>query len=83
MVLLPIFAREMLDARARRADFEIQLSGAPHARIIPLNDELRSAPIEYRRQVQSFAGTCVVSTERSLATSPQTIVNPFSAASFD
>lgn len=29
MVLLPIFAREMLDARARRADFEIQLSGAP------------------------------------------------------
>jgi integrase/recombinase XerD len=46
-------------------------------RIIPLNDELRSALIEYRRQVLSFAGPFVISTERSLATSPQMIINLF------
>jgi len=46
-------------------------------RIIPLNEELRSALIEYRQQVLSFAGPFVISTERSLATSPQMIVNLF------
>jgi integrase len=46
-------------------------------RIIPLNEELRSALIEYRQQVVSFAGPFVISTERSLATSPQMIVNLF------
>jgi integrase len=46
-------------------------------RIIPLNEELRSALIEYRRQVVSFAGPFVIGTERSLATSPQMIVNLF------
>jgi integrase len=46
-------------------------------RIIPINDELRSALIEYRKQVLSFAGPFVISTERSLATSPQMIVNLF------
>jgi len=29
MVLLPIFAKEMFDARVRRNDFEMELSGAP------------------------------------------------------
>jgi integrase/recombinase XerD len=46
-------------------------------RMIPINDELRSALIEYRRQVQPFAGPHVISTERSLSTSPQAIVNMF------
>jgi integrase/recombinase XerD len=46
-------------------------------RVIPLNEELRSALIEYRKLVTSFAGPSVVSTERSLATSPQMIVNLF------
>jgi integrase len=46
-------------------------------RVIPLNEELRSALIEYRRQVQAFAGPFVIGTERSLATSPQMIVNLF------
>lgn len=46
-------------------------------RVIPLNEELRSALIEYRQQVLSFAGPFVIGTERSLATSPQMIVNLF------
>jgi integrase/recombinase XerD len=46
-------------------------------RVIPLNDELRSALIEYRQEAASFAGQFVISTERSLATSPQMIVNLF------
>jgi integrase/recombinase XerD len=46
-------------------------------RMIPLNDEVRDALIEYRNEVTSFAGPCVISTERSLATSPQAIVNMF------
>jgi integrase/recombinase XerD len=46
-------------------------------RVIPINDELRSALIEHRKQVLSFAGPFVISTERSLATSPQMIVNLF------
>jgi hypothetical protein len=40
-------------------------------RMIPLNDELREA------EVNSFAGPHVISTKRSLATSPQAIVNLF------
>jgi integrase/recombinase XerD len=47
-------------------------------RTIPLNDEVREALIEYRTQVTGFAGPYVISTERSLATSPQAIVNLFS-----
>src|ERR1700674_3100590 len=46
-------------------------------RTIPLNDEVRDALIEYRKQVTGFAGPYVISTERSLATSPQAIVNLF------
>ncbi|MGC2811200.1 MAG: site-specific integrase [Bradyrhizobium sp.] len=46
-------------------------------RMIPLSDEVRDALIEYRRQVMSFTGPCVISTERSLSTSPQAIVNMF------
>jgi integrase/recombinase XerD len=46
-------------------------------RIIPLNDDVRDALVEYRNQVTSFAGPYVISTERSLATSPQAIVNMF------
>jgi integrase/recombinase XerD len=46
-------------------------------RIIPLNEDLRNALIEYRNQVISFAGPLVISTERGLSTSPQAIVNMF------
>jgi integrase/recombinase XerD len=46
-------------------------------RIIPLNDDVRNALIEYRDQVMSFAGPFVISTERGLSTSPQAIVNMF------
>jgi integrase/recombinase XerD len=46
-------------------------------RMIPLNDEVRDALIEYSNQVASFAGPFVISTERALATSPQAIVNMF------
>jgi integrase/recombinase XerD len=46
-------------------------------RMIPLNDEVRDALIEYRKQVISFAGPFVISTERALSTSPQAIVNMF------
>jgi integrase/recombinase XerD len=45
-------------------------------RIIPLNDEVRDALIEYRRSVPN-AGPFVIGTERSLSTSPQAIVNMF------
>jgi integrase/recombinase XerD len=43
-------------------------------RMIPLSNEVREALIEYRRTVP-HAGPNVISTERSLATSPQAIVN--------
>jgi integrase/recombinase XerD len=45
-------------------------------RMIPLNDEVRDALIEYRRSVPN-SGTYVISTERALSTSPQAIVNMF------
>jgi integrase/recombinase XerD len=45
-------------------------------RMIPLNDEVRTALIEYRRQVP-HAGLFVICTELSLSTSPQAIVNMF------
>ncbi len=46
-------------------------------RIIPMNEDVRNALIEYRNQVMSFAGPLVISTERGLSTSPQAIVNMF------
>jgi len=46
-------------------------------RIIPLNDDVRNALIEYRDRVMRFAGPYVISTERGLSTSPQAIVNMF------
>jgi integrase len=46
-------------------------------RMIPLSDEVRDALIEYRKEVLSFAGPFVISTERALSTSPQAIVNMF------
>src|SRR6266480_2773962 len=45
-------------------------------RMIPLNDDVREALIEYRRSVPN-AGSLVIGTERSLFTSPQAIVNMF------
>jgi integrase/recombinase XerD len=45
-------------------------------RMIPINEELRAALLEYRRLVP-HAGPFVISTERALATSPQMIVNLF------
>src|ERR1700694_4955005 len=46
-------------------------------RMIPLSDDVREAIIQYRNEVNSFAGKYVISTERSLHTSPQAIVNMF------
>jgi integrase/recombinase XerD len=46
-------------------------------RVIPLNDEVRNALIEYRNRVMRFAGPFVIGTERGLSTSPQAIVNMF------
>ena len=45
-------------------------------RMIPLSNEVREALIEYRRTVP-HAGPFVISTEGSLGTSPQAIVNLF------
>src|ERR1700761_7349814 len=45
-------------------------------RMIPLSEELRNALIQYRKTVP-YAGPYVISTERSLQTSPQAIVNMF------
>jgi integrase len=45
-------------------------------RMIPISEELRAALIEYRKTVP-HAGRHVISTERSLTTSPQAIVNLF------
>src|SRR6201996_8280907 len=45
-------------------------------RMIPMSEELRTALIEYRETVP-HAGPFVISTERSLQTSPQAIVNMF------
>jgi integrase/recombinase XerD len=45
-------------------------------RVIPLSNKVREALIEYRRTVP-HAGPNVISTERSLATSSQAIVNLF------
>jgi integrase/recombinase XerD len=45
--------------------------------MIPLNDEVRDALIEYRKEVLSFTGPFVISAERALSTSPQAIVNMF------
>jgi integrase/recombinase XerD len=45
-------------------------------RMIPMSEELREALIEYRKTVP-HAGPFVISTERSLQTSPQVIVNLF------
>ncbi len=44
--------------------------------MIRISEELRAALIEYRKTVP-HAGSYVISTERSLATSPQAIVNMF------
>jgi integrase/recombinase XerD len=46
-------------------------------RMIPLSDEVREAIIVYRNEVKSVVGKYVISTERSLQTSPQAIVNMF------
>lgn len=46
-------------------------------RMIPLNQEVRSALMDYRKKVVAFAGPFVISTERGLSTSPQAIVNMF------
>lgn len=46
-------------------------------RVIPLNDEVRNALVEYRKSVLQTAGDFVISTERGLSTSPQSIVNMF------
>src|SRR5258706_7771254 len=40
-------------------------------RMIPLNDDVREALIEYRNEVKFFAGPHVITTERGLSTPPQ------------
>jgi integrase/recombinase XerD len=51
-------------------------SGRP-GRVVPLSTEVRQALIAYRDEVTSFSGPHVISTERSLATSAQVLVNAF------
>jgi integrase/recombinase XerD len=46
-------------------------------RVIPLNAEVRGALIANRDEVTSFSGPHVISTERSLSTSAQAIMNMF------
>jgi integrase/recombinase XerD len=46
-------------------------------RVIPMSADLKEALIEYRKQVMNVAGHFVITTERSLSTSPQAIVNLF------
>ena len=46
-------------------------------RIIPLNEELRSALSDWRRNIWVTPSTSVISTERSKRTSAQSIVNLF------
>jgi integrase len=46
-------------------------------RTIPMNGELRSALQDWRREVWAKRDTCVITTERSKQTSPQSIVNLF------
>jgi integrase len=46
-------------------------------RIVPLNDDVRTALVDYRKAVLHSAGEFVISTQRSPHTSPQAIVNMF------
>jgi integrase/recombinase XerD len=46
-------------------------------RMIPLNDQVREALIEYRDEVNFDVGPNVIRTERALSTSAQAIVNMF------
>jgi integrase/recombinase XerD len=52
-------------------------SSGRSGRVVPLSEEVRQALIAYRDEVTSFSGPHVISTERSLATSAQVIVNMF------
>lgn len=56
---------------------DVASKGRTGGRVIPLNEDLRSALVDYRMQVLSYAGPYVISTERALQTSPQMIVNLF------
>jgi integrase/recombinase XerD len=54
----------------------LESSGRP-GRVISLSEEVRQALIAYRDEVTSFSGPHVISTERSLETSAQVLVNAF------
>jgi integrase/recombinase XerD len=49
-------------------------SGRP-GRVVPLSEEVRQALIAHRDEVTNFSGPHVISTERSLATTAQVVVN--------
>jgi integrase/recombinase XerD len=62
---------------ARTIHLHDSASKGKSGRLIPLNEEVREALIEYRNEVTRFAGPHVICTERSLETSAQAIVNMF------
>ena len=62
---------------ARTIHLQDTASKGKSGRLVPLNEEVRNALIEYRNEVTSFSGPRVISTERSLETSAQAIVNMF------
>ena len=62
---------------ARTIHLQDSASKGKSGRLIPLNEEVREALIEYRNVVTAFAGHHVICTERSLETSAQAIVNMF------
>ena len=62
---------------ARTIHLQDTASKGKSGRLIPLNEEVREALVEYRNEVTSFSGPRVISTERSLETSAQAVVNMF------
>jgi len=57
--------------------FDSASKGPSGGRTIPMNDEVRSALIEYRAEVTNPAQEHVIGTERGLRTSPPVVVNMF------
>ena len=62
---------------ARTIQLQDTASKGKSGRLIPLNEEVREALVEYRNEVTGFSGPRVISTERSLETSAQAVVNMF------
>jgi len=57
--------------------FDSASKGLSGGRTVPMNDDVRSALIEYREEVLTRAHEHVINTERGLKTTPQVITNMF------